>query len=221
MARSNEQIKMDVVESLFWDDRVDASEVAVRVQEGNVALTGTVPSFLARQAAIDDALIIKGVQRVDNLLAVEYTDAIPLPTDSELRSNIEHALSWNPDIAAESIVVTVSNGRVTLTGTIDAYWKKSHIETLVRGLSGVVQVESKLAIVPKQDIVDKTIARDIIAAMERSSRLDARTIEVTVKDGIVTLSGMVPTSTARTAAYEAAVYTPGVKGVENRIAIAV
>jgi len=43
---------------------------------------------------------------------------------------------------------------------------------------------------------------------------------VTVEDGLVVLSGMVPTQAARIAAYEAAVYTPGVKGVENRIAIA-
>jgi osmotically-inducible protein OsmY len=221
MARSSEQIKMDVVESLFWDDRVDASGVAVRVSDGCVTLTGTVPSFLARQAAIDDALVIKGVKRVDSQLAVQYAKTTPQPSDSELQSNARNTLKWSPDIDAENINVTARHGVVTLKGTIDAYWKKIRAAATVQGLTGVLGVEDKLAIVPRQTFVDKSIARDIIAAMERSSQLDAETVDVTVDNGVVTLSGTVPTWAARQAAYEAALYTPGVKDVENRMTIAV
>lgn len=60
MARTEEQIKRDVVDQLFWDIRVDASDVTVEVSNGTVTLRGTVPTYLAAKAAIDDSWCVLG-----------------------------------------------------------------------------------------------------------------------------------------------------------------
>jgi hyperosmotically inducible protein len=55
MARTEEQIKRDVVDQLYWDNRVDASDVTVEVSNGTVTLRGTVPTYFASTAALNDA----------------------------------------------------------------------------------------------------------------------------------------------------------------------
>jgi len=47
---TDEKIKKQVVDQLYWDARVDASDVKVEVSDRNVILTGTVPSYGVRQA---------------------------------------------------------------------------------------------------------------------------------------------------------------------------
>ncbi len=89
MARMDEQIKKDVVDELYWDDRVDATkvnvevcndivrslearssvyadDVNVRVRNGHVTLTGTVPSWAARVSAHDAAAYSAGSVDVEN-----------------------------------------------------------------------------------------------------------------------------------------------------------
>ncbi|MFO7783893.1 MAG: BON domain-containing protein [Thermodesulfobacteriota bacterium] len=66
MARTDERIKKDVVDELYWDDRVNASEVYVEVSNGTVTLRGEVPTYFSKTAAHDDALEILGVVSVRN-----------------------------------------------------------------------------------------------------------------------------------------------------------
>ena len=69
-SRTDADIQRDVIESLYWDTRVDAADVGVLVDDGRVTLVGTVPTYRARAAARDDALVIRDVTEVDNRLAV-------------------------------------------------------------------------------------------------------------------------------------------------------
>lgn len=50
----DEKIKKNVTDQLYWDHRVDASDVQIEVDEGVVTLSGNVPSFTAKDAAYDD-----------------------------------------------------------------------------------------------------------------------------------------------------------------------
>ncbi len=42
-AKSDEQIKDDVINELTWDQRLDSTNVKVQAKDGIVTLTGTVP----------------------------------------------------------------------------------------------------------------------------------------------------------------------------------
>lgn len=96
MARSDEQIKKDVVDNLYWDVRVDASKVNVEVTDGEVFLKGTVPNYAAYWASEDDSWTVPEILKVNNQLTVEYPDRTTIPSDDEIKTNIKSTLSWNP-----------------------------------------------------------------------------------------------------------------------------
>jgi len=219
MARTDEQIKKDIVDQLYWDYGVDASEVQVEVSDGKVTLTGTVPTYGARNAAAADAWEIVGVKLVTNLLAVRFPSTFRVPTDEEIQERAEATLSWNPDVHSVDIDVSVMGGVLKLEGTVDAYWKRWKAETLVSDLQGVIDVENHLAVVPSESRVDKEIAADIEAALTRNLYIDAEKVTVKVQGSKVTLSGSLPTRYAEERAYQAAAGTPGVLEVENDLLV--
>jgi osmotically-inducible protein OsmY len=162
---------------------------------------------------------VLGVTDVRNHIHVRYPRTATVPTDDEIRTDVLNVLARSPDIAVSDIDVEVDAGRVTLNGSVDNYWKKAHAEDLVAGCLGVISINNKLAIVPDRDFVDQDIANEIVTAIDRNTLVDVDDVTVRVRDGVVTLSGTVPTYAARRAAHDAALFTAGVRGVSNNIAV--
>lgn len=71
--RSDERIREDVNDRLTDDWRVDASHITVAVDKGEVTLSGTVGSRLAKRRAEDLVDDISGVKHVQNNLRVAET----------------------------------------------------------------------------------------------------------------------------------------------------
>ena len=69
-SRSDDQIREDVCERLLHDPDVDATEIDVQVQDGQVILTGTVDERSAKWLAEDLAEGASGVKNVVNKLKV-------------------------------------------------------------------------------------------------------------------------------------------------------
>ncbi|MDX1688570.1 MAG: BON domain-containing protein [Candidatus Promineifilaceae bacterium] len=217
--RTDEAIKKDLIDQLYWDNRIDASDITVTVDDGNVTLTGEVQTHRAREAAARNAWLVEGVVFVDNQLKLAYAEPETLPTDAEVQEEILDSFRWNPDLRSYKIDVDVENGWVTLEGTLDAFWKKVDAESEAFATRGVVGVTNKLAIVPTESISDEMIAEDVVDAIERNLRVSADDVDVTVMNGRVTLEGTVPTAAAKVAAYNSALYTAGVKDVQDNIIV--
>jgi osmotically-inducible protein OsmY len=213
----DEKIKKDVTDQLYWDHRVDAADVQIEVDDGVVTLMGSVPSFTAKDAAYDDTWYVDGVRLVVNDLDVEYVTETKLPSDEDIRRYVMEKLRWNPELASYKIDVEVARGWVTLEGTVDAYWKKVRARLEASEVIGVIGVTNKLAVVPTESIKDERIAEDVIAAMDRHVSIQPQDVNVRVTDGIVTLNGTVSSWRAKTAAYDAALYTYGVIEVIDEI----
>jgi hyperosmotically inducible protein len=217
--RSSEEIKKDVVDQLYWDGRVDAAGIEVKVVDGTVRLNGTVPTYSARRAAEEDAWQVAGVKSVENGLTVAYPGEVPVPADEEIGATLASVLSWDSDLENADIDVTVQGGWVTLRGTVDAYWKRRRAEDLAATFTGVQGVRDELAVVPSGIYEDKLIADSIVAALERNINGDVESLSVQVNGGQVTLTGSVSDLPAFRAAQEAAEYTPGVVAVNNELTI--
>lgn len=69
--RSDEELREDVEEALFYDTWVDADAIAVEVEEGIVILRGTLASYDEVRFATDDAWDVEGVVGVRTELRVE------------------------------------------------------------------------------------------------------------------------------------------------------
>ncbi|HET7585122.1 MAG TPA: BON domain-containing protein [Gemmatimonadaceae bacterium] len=70
--RSDERIREDVNDRLTWSPELDASGVEVKVENGEVTLTGTVDDRHAKRLAEDLAEDVFGVRDVHNELHVEH-----------------------------------------------------------------------------------------------------------------------------------------------------
>jgi osmotically-inducible protein OsmY len=183
------EVHQAVLRELKWDSRVDETGVGVEVDNGVVTLTGTVDSFAKRLAAQDAAHRVHGVLDVANDLQVQ----VPGPharTDTEIAQAVRRSLEWDVLVPADRIHTTVTEGLVTLEGTVDLGHQREDTERAVRSLVGVRGVTNRLEVTgPPVDAVD--IRRDIEQALERRADREARRIQVEVRDGTVTLTGRV------------------------------
>ncbi len=215
--KTDEGIAKDVVDSLYWDSRVDASKVSVRVDDGIVTLSGTVPSSSTRVAVLEDTWVITGVRDVKNQIKVDIL--AESPSDSEIKSNIEHSFDWDTELYPFDFNIDVSNGWVTLEGTVDVFWKKIRAEDLAYGMRGVIGVTNKIAVVPTQTLADESLAENIISALDRNINVNVDDINVTVEKAVVSLTGAVSSWWAKRTAYDIARYTHGVMDVDDRITV--
>ncbi|TFF88455.1 MAG: BON domain-containing protein [Promethearchaeota archaeon] len=219
MAQTDEEIKKDVVDQLYWDSRVDASKIHVKVNDGKVILDGEVPSYSAKGSASSDAWTISGVNIVENELDVEYPETLTLPTDEEIKNNVETSLSLNINIDTSDIDISVTAGIVTLEGSVDAYWKKTRAESIASGVNGVLDVINKLTIVPTKNFIDKDISEDIVKSISRNYRVSIDDVDVKVENGVVTLTGTVPDWDAYRAVIDSAEFTAGIIDIEDHLII--
>jgi osmotically-inducible protein OsmY len=219
MKSKDEQIKKAVVDILFWDSRVDASDIDVEVKDGVVTLRGTVPSYAVKEAALFDAWKIPGVKKVNNNSFVRFPSTAKTLSDSDIETSIVKQLGWNDSTRNENIHVKVKKGEVILEGHVDAYWKLFRAQQIATDVMGVVDIENKLTVVPTETVTDQVIATSIVNAIDRSYAVNVDDVDVKVKDGIVTLSGKLSTRAACEAALECAYNTHGVKNVKDRLNI--
>jgi len=217
MLRTDEQIKKDVVDQLFWDSRLDAANIDTEVVGGTVVLKGSVDGYFSKQAAGIDAQSIKGVRQVDNQLRIRGTT--PATAREEILDRVEQVLAVRSEVNLHSLRVFMEGDVLFLEGVVDAYWKKQLAEELAYQVQGVTEVENRIGVTPATGGGDEIIARNVLEALRRRDQLAAESVDVRVEDGRVRLSGSVPTWMARNAAYEAALYTDGVVEVEENLSV--
>jgi osmotically-inducible protein OsmY len=142
-------------------------------------------------------------------------------SDIDIKQDVEAELRFNPDIDPTDIAVAVKNGVVTLTGFVRSYGQKTEAERTAKRVAGVAgvanDIEVRLPIFNQRP--DPAIARDAVAALQDELPYSADHVQVTVKDGWITLEGTVEWNYQRERAQHAVRRLRGVKGVSNLIAI--
>lgn len=91
-----------------------------------------------------------------------------MKTNEELQKDVQDAIKWEPLLNAAEIGVTVKDGIVTLTGTVDSYLKKTEAEDAAKSVAGVKAVVEKLEIKigSSWSKTDAEIAKEVINALQ-------------------------------------------------------
>lgn len=76
-------------------------------------------------------------------------------SDDRIREDVNDRLSDDPHIDASDIEVMVSNGEVTLNGTVNERFAKRHAEDIAESVSGVKHVQNNLRINAQQAGMDR------------------------------------------------------------------
>jgi osmotically-inducible protein OsmY len=214
---TNRELRARVLEALDWEPSVDSSDLDVSVaDEGVVTLRGRVRSQPQKVAAERVTLGVYGVRGVANDLVVVLTPLYER-TDTDIAQAAVEALRWNSLVPPNRIAVAVSNGRVTVTGTVDWQYQKNAADRAVRSLTGVRDVSNEIVITPEMKATD--VQAKIEDAFRRSAEIDARRINVETHDGHVTLTGHVHSWLERQEAMRAAWAAPGVTHVADHLVV--
>lgn len=221
-ARSDAEIAADVRSRLRWDARIDARGVQVSVREGNVVLSGNVGSVSERVLTVNDAWV-NGVRVVTDRLrvvpaaAAERRAPLPAPSDAEIRHAILQAFALDPRVMSFHPAVAVRDGVVTLTGAVSDLQARNAAEQDARNVTGVRYVNNYLKVRPLVPRSDLPIEEDVRQAMRRNAGVDAAEVLVSVRSGVVYLTGTVDSSNEREEASAAAARVAGVVSVINNL----
>jgi osmotically-inducible protein OsmY len=156
-----------------------------------------------------------GVLDVANDLTVKVLGGLAR-TDTEIAQAVRRALEWDVFVPEEQITSTVTDGWVTLDGTVESSSQRADAERAVRNLTGVKFVVNKITVKPEKPVIGD-VRKAIEQALERRAEREARQIHVDVRDGTVTLTGPVHSWAERKSVLAAARFTPGVGAVEDHL----
>lgn len=240
--KPDDEVRRAVETQLLYEPLVLGAEVKTEVEEGVVTLRGTLDSLMSRRIAERTAREVVGVKRVVNRITVEpEVDR----TDAEITSAVESALQRSPDVNRYEIFTSVNDDIVTLTGTVDTWFEKARADDVVAGVPGVVAVNNNLDVqnvadpllydpyvyefdpvmfdwygfvTPMPAKPDGEIAEDINNQLWWSPFVGADEVNVTVIDGVATLTGTVDSLSESRAATENA-YEGGAVWVRNKLEV--
>jgi osmotically-inducible protein OsmY len=216
MMRSDSDIKRDVEDELRWDPDLDATDIALTVKSGVVMLAGFTRSYSDKLEAEAAAKRVAGVLGVANDIEVRLPSLDQRP-DPEIAREAIAAIQHRLPVVAEQIKAVVRNGWITLEGEVEWEYQRLAAERAVRRIKGLKGVSNTIQVKPRVPATE--IKRKIEEAFRCSAEIDANRITVEVHDSEVILKGAVRSWAERQEAERAAWAAPGVRRVDNQIAI--
>jgi len=225
--RSDTAIREGVETALIQDPATESFEISVAVEEAVVTLEGSVDSWQEKELAAKVAMGVKGVEKIDNDITVDYATQ---RTDAEIRAEIEEALRWDAYVDDALVNVSVEDGHVTLTGTVGSMAEKSRAlaDAWVVGVKSVDNDDLQAEYWARSERLrkNKYVVRsepEIESAVKDTfrydPRIDAATVTVEMDGGLATLRGTVDDLKEKRAAGKDARSVVGVWGVTNLIKV--
>jgi len=225
--RDNDELKKDVLAALAADPATHRLTVEVTADDNTVTLAGTVPTNGEKTLAGEVAMGVKGVIEVKNELGVDAKEKL---TDQELQKEISQLFEYAAFLDDSKIGVTVKEGKALLNGRVASSFQRSYADFLAYR-AGAKDVDSRGIIVHwrhtdpllRAKRYEQATDEDIQNAIGRVFKHDPRLLsfdpQVSVKDGVVTLTGDVGHITAQQAAEQDALHTVGVRRVKNNLSV--
>ena len=209
-------IREDVDEELAWAPEVKDAHIGVSVLDGVVTLSGEVDTYTERIEARNAALRVAGVTVVANDLVIRDAGRFDR-TDTDIAAAIKHVLDWSADVPEGAVQVVVKDHAVVLTGTVTWNFQRRTVERLVRGITGVEQIDDRIVLTARVSTTETS--KLIKSALVRQALIDANAITVTTIGSEVTLTGGVSTWAEKNHAAHAAWSSPHITAVHNRITV--
>ncbi len=214
--KTDTDIQHNVEAELRWNPELDATDIAVKVNSGVVALSGFVRSYADKHSAEATAKRLAGVTAIANDIAVRLplTDVLP---DPDIAAAAVTAVQMELPLDWQNVKVLIHEGRVALEGAVQWHYQRERIESAVRRLRGVMSVRNSIRIEPHTNAAD--IQAKIEHAFKRLAHVDADNILVETAGSEVTLRGEVSSWAELDQAQRTAWYAPGVTNVKNELTV--
>ena len=182
----------------------------VRCLGRKVTLQGIVDVLAEKATAEEVASRTPGVTGVENAITVCVDGEID---DADVAFEVAEELTADP--LCLGVGAEVSGGRVRLVGQVPTAATATRAIATASRARGVREVASELTLAPDAATDDPSLVNAIETALvDFLGGAEARRVETTARNGIVTLTGQTG-SEAAARAEQIAAATPGVRGVRN------
>jgi hyperosmotically inducible protein len=157
--------------------------------------------------------------------AAKPATTAPKPEEPQLPREIRHQLLVLPYYSVfDYIAFTLEGGKVTLTGYVLRPTLRGDAEAAVKSLEGVSSVKNLIEILPKSSTDDdsrRAVYRAIFedSTLQRYAVSDVPVIHILLRNGEVTLEGVVSSEPEKNLASIRASSVSGITGVINHISI--
>jgi osmotically-inducible protein OsmY len=144
-----------------------------------------------------------------------------MKTDLELKKDLLAELEYEPSVNATGINVAVEQGIVLLKGSVSSYAAKLAAVHAAKRVTEVKGVEDEMSVhLPDSSRrTDDEIAADAAKSIDWVVTVPQGAVTVMVRDGWLTLEGVVEWAHQKNAAEEAVQHLPGIIGISNLIII--
>ena len=201
--------------------------ISVRSRQGVVTLSGQVASAAEKEEAGDIAASVLGIERIENLMAVN-PDLPPELADDEaanrrslgqrlddvsLAAKVKASITLHRELKGLDIMVRARDGTVYLEGTVETPEQSEIASRRASVVTGADRVENEL-------LLDGSIeesADEITEALADSENLEKYDLRASAADGSIILQGRVETNAERELAELLAQRVAGSRDVINRI----
>ena len=210
-----EKLEKEVIQRLTWDDRIDESQINVSVIDNIAILKGCVNSYPEKILAEIETQFIPEIKSVKNEIEIKFPESYEKIDDEEVKDAVFCLLNANSEIETNNIDISIENGMVSLEGRVNSYWKKDKIRKMVSQVKGVISVSDKIAVIPNEKITDDEINELLNTAMANSVHIDANKVKLKINNGVVELSGILPSMSSYNAVIELVRSTKGVVDIKD------
>lgn len=141
-------------------------------------------------------------------------------TDASIEAAVQKELASDPLVDVDDIVVEVTDGAVSLTGTVPSQAQRTEAAAAARRVAGVTRVDAMLAVaMPADDYGDDSALAGLVnQALAANADVPAG-VKATVRQGSVFLTGAVQRSAQRAAAEDTAAGVAGIRSITDEIEV--
>lgn len=239
-AEQGRRLEDEVRRSLGAEPRIRSTHgIRVEAQGWDVVLEGMVDDIASKKLALERAAATPDVTAIVDRLRVRPSTKM---SDVEIRDCIRGELLDEPTLAnltlrlragdepedrphprfpdAEGeIEVRIADGVVTLDGDVPSLAHKRLAGALSWWVSGVSDVVNGLGVTPPEEDSDDEIVDALGIVFAKDRLLDSSEIQVSCRNAVIRLEGVVPTDHQKHMAEFDAWSIFGVDGVDNRLRV--
>jgi osmotically-inducible protein OsmY len=173
---------------------------------------------VAGDANVEDRLLLRVQrERTGDALLQAVIDA--LTTDPVYRDFVISTRRDELPADRDAIAVEVQDSKVWRYGQANSLSHRRLAEVTVWWVPGTADVENRIRVQPPQRDSDEEITEIVRLVFDKDPTLDAQNIQITTRDRVVTLAGVVNSEAHLHIAEQDCWYIPGVHQVQNQLQV--
>jgi osmotically-inducible protein OsmY len=138
---TDEGLAERIANVLKWNVSIPGKEIKANVKNGIVTLTGQVDWQYQRSN------ILRNIEHVGGVVNVlDHITLKPAASATDVQKKIKDALIRHADVEASKVTVSVANGTVTLSGTVESMEEMDRVEDAAWTAPGVSKVIDNLRV---------------------------------------------------------------------------